>query len=419
MSAATLSPRRIGLVGGFLVALGPVSLALYTPALPSVVAALDTTPGAVKLTLTAYFVGLAVAQLVCGPLSDAYGRRPVTLWFVGLYIVATLGCALAPTIDLLIAGRFVQGVGASVGLAIARAIVRDGFTGEPAAKLYNLIGLVLAIGPAVSPTIGALTIAVLDWHAVFLVMAAFGAMVAVFFLVFIPETNAAPDPGVLDPRRMARNWGLLLSTRSFMVPSVICGMAIGGVHASAAFLPFLLIETLGLSPFGFALVMLIQTGAYVGSTVLVRALLYRFDAVRLMGAGVAMIVLGGVILFGWLQVAEPTVVATMAPIAIWMLGIALVMPGATSEAMAPFPRIAGSASAMLGFFQLSGGFLGSAAAALLPDPVTALATVLPTMAAVALAALAFKPKGEPPAMLDAALAPAREPAATDGGGPRP
>lgn len=397
------SVARIGLVGGLLVALGPVSLALYMPALPAVVADLDTSAAAVKLTMTSYFIGLAIAQLVCGPLSDAFGRRPVTLWFVALYVLASLACAFAPTVETLVAARFVQGFGASVGLAVARAIVRDGFTGEAAARLYNLIGLTLAIGPAVSPTIGALTLAFFDWHALFAVMIGYGVLIFVLFFLTIPETNRTPDRGVLDPARMAASWRALMASRAFVAPTTVMSMAIGGIHAAAAFMPFVLIEAVGLSPFGFALAMLLQSGAYVGSTLIARFLLPRIGAARVMRIGVGALVAGGVGLALTMTLLPPSVPAAMGPIMFWMLGIAFTMPGATSEAMAPFPHIAGSASAVLGFFQLGGGFAGSAVGALFADPMVALAVVLPGMAAIALAALAFVPR-EGGAVVQAALA---------------
>src|SRR5690606_7406255 len=118
---------RVGLVGALIVAIGPISLALFTPAMPALVAVFGTTEAMVKLTLSFYFAGFAVAQLVCGPLSDGFGRKPVTLAFMLIYLGASVFAVLAPTIELLIAARFLQGVGAAVGVSVSRALVRDLF----------------------------------------------------------------------------------------------------------------------------------------------------------------------------------------------------------------------------------------------------------------------------------------------------
>ena len=131
MTAAPLmSERRVGLIGGLLTAIGPISMALYTPAMPAIVEAFGTTEAMVKLTLTLYFGGFAGAQLVAGPLSDALGRRAVTYGFMGIYCAGSLAALLAPSVGLLMLARFVQGVGASAGVAISRALVRDLFEGE-------------------------------------------------------------------------------------------------------------------------------------------------------------------------------------------------------------------------------------------------------------------------------------------------
>ncbi len=394
----TLSARRIALVGGLMVALGPVGIVLYTPALPAMAESFGSTEAAAKLTMTAFFVGLAVAQLVAGPLSDAFGRRPVTLGFLGLYVVASLACAFAPTMEALIAARFVQGFGAAPGLAVSRAIVRDGFTGEAAARLYNLIGMMLAVAPTVSPGIGAVALTLFGWNAVFGVMVGYGLLLLALFFFLIPESNRAPDRRAVDPRRLLPAWRTVLGSAAFLRPSILMAIAVGGLHTASAIIPFLLIGAVGLGPFGFALAMLVQSGAYILSTVLVHRLLVRFPARPLMHAGVGAVALAACLALLTPLTGTVSVAGTMAPVAIWMLGIALVMPGATGAAMAPFPSIAGSASALLGFFQLTGGILGSAASAFFADPADAFGAVLPAMAGIALLALLIRDEpaaGEP------------------------
>lgn len=141
-----MSERRTSIIGAFLVALGPISMALYTPAMPELVRAFASSEAAIKMTLSLYFGGFAFAQLVSGTLSDVIGRRRTTLIFMAIYLAGSLMAAFAPSIPVLLAGRLVQGIGASVGMTVARAIVRDQFTGTTAARIMNMIGMMLALG---------------------------------------------------------------------------------------------------------------------------------------------------------------------------------------------------------------------------------------------------------------------------------
>ena len=186
--APLMSERRVGIIGALLVAVGPVSMALFTPAMPEIVQAFGTTEAAVKMTLSLYFAGFAVAQLVCGPISDGVGRKPVTVAFMGIYLVASALALFSPNIETLIAARFLQGVGAAVGVAISRAIVRDLFTSERSARIMNLIGLILGIGPALAPTLGGVTMQLFGWHAIFVLMLVFAVVIVVVTQVSLVET---------------------------------------------------------------------------------------------------------------------------------------------------------------------------------------------------------------------------------------
>ena len=208
-SGPLMTERRVGLIGALLAAIGPISMALYTPAMTEIVRAFDTTPSLVKLTLTLYFGGFACAQLVAGPLSDALGRRPITFAFMAIYCLASVVALFAPTIGVLMLARFVQGVGASAGIAISRAIVRDLFHGERSSRIMNLIGIILAVGPAVAPTVGGLVLSVAGWRAIFVVMVAFGVGIVLVTVFFMRETvvpTAAGSSRGRSPVPTARCW---------------------------------------------------------------------------------------------------------------------------------------------------------------------------------------------------------------------
>src|SRR5690606_27488383 len=228
-----MSERRTALVGGLMVAIGPVSMALYTPALPALVQAFDTSEAVVKLSLTVYFAGFSFAQLVCGPLSDAFGRRPISVGFLVLYIAASLVAVFAPTIEWLLAARLVQGIGASVGVAISRAIVRDQYIGQTSARIMNAIAMTLALGPAVSPTLGGLVLEASGWHGSFWLMVAFGVALVVLVLTGLPETNRTLDRAAVRPVRLLRTYVSLLGDRRFLRPSLAIALTIGVFYTLA------------------------------------------------------------------------------------------------------------------------------------------------------------------------------------------
>ena len=388
-----MTETRTAVVGALIVALGSVSMSLYTPAMPALVEAFHTTPATVKLTLTVYFGGFAFAQLVCGPLSDAYGRRPVALGFFSIYLLGSVIAAISPAIEWLVVGRLLQGIGVAAGIAISRAIVRDQFTGQRSARIMNLIGLMLAIGPAVSPALGGLILTTVGWHAIFLVMVAYGIVVVLVLGFGVRETNRAPDPTKAHPSQIARSYMILLHDRGFMRAGLLLGLMLGGIYTLAVLLPFVMIDLVGLTPTQFGLAMICQTGSYMlGAAVTGRAL-RRIPATRLVPIGVGLGVAAGLWLAIGLRLVRPSFISVMGPVAIWAFGVALIMPGTTTSALAGFPTMAGAAAALTGFLQIGGGLAGSGVAALLfRDPFVALTSVLPGMAALAaLVHLALQP----------------------------
>ncbi|MFG1261740.1 multidrug effflux MFS transporter [Xanthobacter aminoxidans] len=391
--APLMTEREVSIIGGMMVMLGPVSLSLYTPALPTLVEVFGTSIATVKLTLTVFFFGFAVSQLVCGPLSDAYGRRPVALGFFGIYLSGALVAMLAPTIGWLVAGRILQGIGAAAGIALSRALVRDQYTGQASARVMNLIGTILAIGPAISPTIGGLLLGTFGWHSVFVAMTVFGLSLMLVLVLRVPETNRTPDRRLAAPRAVARSYRRLLSNRSFMRAALTAGCALGGIYTLAAAVPFLLIDRVGLSPTGFGLAMMMQTGAFMLGTLIVRPLLNRYKAQQLILPGLLLVLTGAAIMAVGTHVVGLSTLSVMLPISFWACGCALLLPGCTTNALAGFGSIAGAASALTGFVQIGSGFVGTSLSALLPSPLIAMTMLVPVMAVAALAVhLALAPR---------------------------
>ncbi|UOA28515.1 multidrug effflux MFS transporter [Pseudosulfitobacter sp. DSM 107133] len=376
-----MSERKVSIIGALLVAIGPVSMALYTPAMTELVHHFNTSEAIVKLTLTLYFGGFACAQLVAGPLSDALGRRPVTIAFMSLYCAASVLAMLSQSVELLIVARFFQGVGASVGVAISRALVRDLFTGEKSSRIMNLIGIILALGPALSPTIGGLLLVVSGWRSIFVLMTVLGLFV-IGVTIFSMKETVADAPKRLNFRALAGSYRTLLTNRRFLTTSFVIGGALGAVYAQATFLPFILMRDVGLSPSQFGLSMLAQSGAFLAGSMLVRRLMTRYGAEKLVLPGLIFIAAGS-IGTATLLIWPPSFLHVMVPVAFYSFGISFVMPAMSTAALAPFGKMAGAAASLLGFIQMGSGLLVGSIGALLGDALFAMGLLIPMMGAFA------------------------------------
>lgn len=382
-----MTPRmtegRTAAVGAAIIVLGPMSMSLYTPAMPLLVQAFDTTPAVLKLTLSVYFAGFAISQLICGPLSDAFGRRPAAISFFALYVVGSLVAAMAGDIHWLIIGRALQGIGVAAGPAIARAIVRDQFTGQTSARILGLIGSMQAVGPALAPSVGGLILGLAGWQPIFYVMVLWGFMVMALLIFGVPETNPGADPAQARPVQILRNYWVLLRDPGFMRVSLLIGFGVGAIYALASILPFVMIDRVHLTPTQFGLGMVCQTGSFIVGSLTSARLMRHMDADRLVPIGTALGLVATLLLAGLTFFHDVSFATVMGPTALLAFGMALIVPGCTTSALAGFPAMAGSAAALMGCLQIGGGFLGSAVASLFQDPVVALGVVIPAMGVIA------------------------------------
>ncbi|AXI44762.1 Bcr/CflA family drug resistance efflux transporter [Sulfitobacter sp. SK012] len=377
MTTPLMSGRRVSLIGALLVAVGPVSMALFTPTMTALTEVFGSSDAVIKLTLTLYFGGFACAQLIAGPLSDALGRRPVTVGFIALYCAASILALFAPTVEVLIAARFAQGVGASVGIAIARALVRDLFTDERSSRIMNLIGIILALGPALAPSLSGLMLPLFGWRSIFVLMSLIGIIVIAVVIFSMKETVVA-DRSRLNLPQLGRTYRMLLANKHFVTASMVMGGSLGAIYAQATFLPFVLMGDVGLSPAQFGLAMLAQSGAFLIGSLVFRRLMGIYGAGRLVAPGLVFIALGSIgtlTLLFW----PPSFLHVMGPVAVYSFGIAFVMPAMSTAALAPFGKDAGAAAAMLGFIQMGSGLLIGSIGALMASTLTAMAVLIPLM----------------------------------------
>jgi MFS transporter, DHA1 family, multidrug resistance protein len=382
---AALTPLRMTLVGALLIAVGPLSMTLYTPAMTLLVNALHTSVEAVRATVTVYLFGFASAQLICGPLSDRFGRRPILLVCLTLYVIGSAVCASAGSVSMLMLGRLIQGVGACGGFSLSRVMVVDRFAGNGAARIISLMSLILSVAPAMAPILGGTLITVMSWRVLFVILGGYGALLLALVLRF-PETNERRDPRATKLRSLAVNYATLITSRAFIGQVVLTSLAVGGFYASQTLTPFVLMGRLGLSSQVFGLLTASLMLAYLVGSLATNRLLRVLPLSRLVFIGALMVLAAALSLAVVLRLVGLGVVEIILPMCLWMVGFAFIMPGVTTTALALFPRNAGSASALMGALQMGMGFVGATLCGLFADSAQAFATVPPVMGILAVTA---------------------------------
>ena len=374
---------------GALSMFAPLSTDMYLPALPSMAHDLSASAAAVALTLTASLVGLGAGQLLAGPLSDALGRRRPVLVGLVVYTVSSVLCALAPDVWTLSALRLIQGGAGAAGIVIARAVVRDLYSGIEAARFFARLMVIVGLAPILAPIIGGQLLHITDWRGVFLVLAGIGAVLLLFSWRALAETlpSAARQRGGLAS--MLGALGLLLRDRRFMGLTLCYGLFFGAVFSYIAGSPFVLEDIFGLSPQLFGVLFATNAVGLVIASQISARIVGRVGPQRLLTIGLA---LGGASGLGFLV----TVLAHggLAPVLLCFFfllsSFGLMGPNATALALAPFPHAAGSASALMGVVQF---VIGAAVAPLVGvagnHSAVPTATVIAVMVAAAALVLAY------------------------------
>lgn len=304
--------------------------------------------------------------------------------FLGIYLAGSVLAALAPNIWYLMAGRLVQGIGASVGMTVSRAIVRDQFTGAQSARIMNMIGIMLAIGPAVAPTVGGLALVAFGWQSIFVMMVGFGITAVGVVLLAMPET-VTPDPSHFRPGSLVRSYLEILGNQHFVSAALTIACSVGSLYALATILPFLLIDQVGLTPAEYGIGMLAQSGSYLTGSIVFRQLLRRWSALQLVVPGLVFIGVAATMVFLSSVYLPYSYLSIMVPVGFFAFGIAFVLPHLTTVALTPFPHIAGSASAAMGFAQMGSGLVTGMISAMIGVPALSFRYIVPLMGLVSIA----------------------------------
>lgn len=345
---------HLALLLGLITAIGPFAIDSYLPALPTLGASLRASPAAVQMSLTVFFIVIGVCQLFYGPISDVFGRKPPIYAGLVIFAVGSVGCALAPTIEVLIAFRAVQAFGACAGMVVPRAIVRDLYTGHEAARLMSLLMLVMSVSPILAPLAGSLVIALWSWREVFAVLAVVAVLCLVMTAVQLPETHPAE-------RRLGKtlagafsSYGALLRDPVFMGLSVVCGFGLATFFVFIGSAPFVYIEHFGLTPTQFSLAFALNAASFFAMSQLTARLSARFGLAPLIrGSVIGVAVVMSLLAVTTLWSGSLALMMSLLFIGFGFLG--LLLPAAGVLSMEDHGAVAGSASALLGAIQMITG----------------------------------------------------------------
>ncbi|MCA2216433.1 multidrug effflux MFS transporter [Jidongwangia harbinensis] len=367
---------RIVLVLGLLTALGPLTIDMYLPALPTITDDLGATAAAVQLTLTGTLVGLALGQLLVGPLSDAIGRRVPLLAGVGVHVLASVLCVIAPNLAVLGGLRVLQGLGAAAASVVAMAIVRDLFSGLAAAKLFSRLMLVVGVAPILAPTIGGQTLQFTSWRGVFVVLAVAAVAIMAAAAVVLPETLPVQRRRHGGMAGTVRDYGRLLTDRVYVGLILVAGLAMAALFAYVSGSAYVLQDGFGLSEQQFAFVFAGGAVGLIGATQCNVRLLRRWTPQQIL-AGSLLAGLGfGLVLLVLAATGTGGLAGILIPLWLVLATVGLALPNAPALALSRHGEAAGTAAALLGAVQFGVGALAAPLVGVLGVGAVAMAVVV-------------------------------------------
>ena len=336
-----------------LVALGPLSTDMYLPALPRIVQELNSDSGTIQLTLSLFLVGFAFAQIIYGPLSDRFGRKPVLLAGLLLFVFSSVGCALSENANALILFRFLQALGGSAGPVLGRAMVRDIHGPKNSAKVLSHIGTMMALAPSVAPIAGGFMSVFWGWQSIFWFLALFGMLGSL--LLFYQIEESAPEE-YRHPKSISKilgDYSTLIKDRLFIGYTLTCTFSYAGLFSFISGSSYVIIEYYGVPSQWFGFLFTLVVIGFVSGTFSGGLLSNTRGYKQLVAMGSLICLVSGAAML-LLAMFNPSHVAfTIIPMMIFMLGVGLVMPQSMAGALANYPHIAGSASGLLGFTQMT------------------------------------------------------------------
>lgn len=354
-----MSDRYFLALLSILIFLGPFASDSYLPSMPAMGHAFNASPNEIQLTLTYYFIGFSLPQLLYGPASDRFGRRKMLILGYSLALTGSILCILAPTIEWLWFGRFVQGLGVAANGALFRTILRDKFHGVRLAEIGSYLGMLFAFFPAIAPFIGGIIQQNWGWEANFYLFIVLSLTVLGVAYFFFPETAKKLNPDALKPKVVLANYATLLKNASFMGYALAAGCAFSGLISYYMVSPYFFQEVLGLTPFQYGLTSFIVTLGLLSGHYLNTKLVSKRGIENMIKAGFWFMLIGGIALLMTEFLVPLNLALILLSTMTFLIGAGLVFGNSTAGAFHPFPHIAGSAGALFGTLQVFGTALTS------------------------------------------------------------
>ncbi|HET9847585.1 MAG TPA: Bcr/CflA family multidrug efflux MFS transporter [Candidatus Dormibacteraeota bacterium] len=356
----TVERARLFVLLGGLTAFGPLSIDMYLPALPMIGRDLHASESIVQLTLTACLGGLALGQIVSGPLSDMLGRRRPLMVGVAAYAMASVACAFAPSAALLVAFRVLQGLSGAAGIVIARAVVRDMYTGAAAARYFSRLVLIMGLAPILAPVLGAQLLRFTTWNGIFFVLALISLLLLLGAALALPETLPLERRQASGFRNTVRAFGNLFRDPKFVGFALAGGLGFGAMFAYISGSPFVLQGIYHVSPQIFSLIFATNALGFVITSQVNGSLVSRIDPARLMLIGLIGNLAGGLALLAVVLYGHGLgVAAILPPLFLLVSSVGFIVPNAVALALTRHPEAAGTGSALLGLVQSGVGAIGA------------------------------------------------------------
>ena len=373
---------RNAVVLGLLAAVGPFAIDMYLPALPAIAADLGASTAATQMTLMVFFISFGVAQLIYGPLSDMWGRKPPLYFGLALFGLAGIGCGLAPSIEWLIFFRFVQGVGAAAVAVIPRAVIRDLHTGPEATRLMALVMLVFSVSPILAPLFGSAVIVPFGWRAVFVAVTVVSGIALVMLWALLPETRPKSERIAGNLGNVMRAYGRLMVDAKFQGLTFIGGLGMASFFAFLASSSFVYIGHFGLTPTQYSLAFSVNAVGFIGASQFAATLGQRYGMGRMLTAAVTVYLVMSLILLGVTLGGIDNLWVLMALLFFAFASLGLVIPSTMVLSLEEHGPIAGMASALGGTLQFVAGAVTITIASFFFD-----GTSLPMVAVIAACAV--------------------------------
>ena len=375
-------PACIAVICAF-AAMGTLATNIFLPSLPAMAASLHVSSAAVTSAITVYLAILAFGQLIVGPLSDRFGRRPLILIGFCLFVAGTIGCALARDLSDLLIGRSIQASGGCAAFVLSRAIARDLFDGRMLTKVMTAITIATAAAPGFSPLLGGALDHFLGWRSEFIFVAVFAVCAVTAYASFVGETIRSTRTS-MNPLTVAKSYLALIRDIRFVVPARTAGLLMVGLFAIFSSAPRVLVESLGFSPITLGLLFAGVVFVVFAAGIMAARLSARLGLYRATVVGLGMTAIGSAALLLAVLAAKDSFPPFLVATAIFLFGLGIASPLSNAAALSPFGNKAGVAAALLGFTQMAGGAFGALLAAISSDPALGLGIVASLTSALAL-----------------------------------